>query len=317
MSNAPHLPGDIRIDYVEPPVPEPLAGDIYRAVFAELKEEFLADILAGRHNTDARFTIGIARAADRLAACCWTGLGRRRPDIGVMAGVVTLPEFRGKGIASAMVSGICEHFDRLGGRRLFLGVTNPVARRIYEKLGFRDYAGHILMRGEPLRQGGDADPRPVSRPATPGDIGLIVPLYLDPHPAVLLDAALALPSSRLVPPWRCVRLFWDTWSSIAGHGQWRLLEDPAGRLIGSALARPAGLGYTVDFLWSPRHPDQGRDFVAGFLTSLAAPCEMRIAAADHWKLAEARHLGFRPLPGPSDELEIQGHRFPLTRHRRP
>jgi len=155
MPNSPHpLADGIRIDYTEPPVPEPLAGDIYRAVFAELKEEFLPDLLAGRHNADARFTIGIARAGDRLAACCWTGLGRRRPQIGVMAGVVTLPEFRGRGIATAMVRGICDRFDHHGGRHLFLGVTNPVARRIYEKLGFREHAGSILMRGDPLRQGG-------------------------------------------------------------------------------------------------------------------------------------------------------------------
>ena len=304
------------LGFGEPPIPDPLAGDIARAVYAELREEFLPEILAGRHAQDALFTIGAAHVGGRLAACCWTGAGRRRPEIGVMAGVVTLPEYRGKGIASTLVRDACDRFDHNGGRHLLLGVSNPVARRIYEKLGFRNVVGQILMRGEGLEQGGDPSPDGlVSRPATPGDIGGVVPLYLQPHPAILLDAGIRMPSSRVVPPWRCVRIFWDSWNSVRDGGRWSVLADESGRLAGSALARTSAFGFHVDFFWSPLYSTAGREFAAAFIAGLAAPCELLIPISDDWKLTEARLLGFRPAAGPEEEIEIQGRLFRLTRHR--
>lgn len=302
--------------FTEPPIPEPLAGEVARAVYAELREEFLPEILAGRHAEHALFTIGTAHVGGRLAACCWTGAGRRRPEIGVMAGVVTLLEHRGKGIATHLVREACDRFDRNGGRHLFLGVSNPVARRIYEKLGFRNVVGQVLMRGEDLEQGGGVTTSElISRPATPGDIGGVVPLYLQPHPAVLLDAGIRMPSPRVVPPWRCVRIFWDSWNSVRDGGRWSVLADESGRLAGSAIARPSALGFSVDFFWSPLYSTAGREFAAGFIAGLSAPCEMLIPVSDDWKQTEGRLLGFRPVAGPEEKIEIQSRVFRLTWHR--
>jgi hypothetical protein len=87
-------------------------------------------------------------------------------------------------------------------------------------------------------------------------------------------------------------------------------------LVGSALARPEGGGFSVDFFWTPRYSTAGRAFVAQFLLDLAAPCEMLIAASDDWKQSEARRLGFRPVAGSEQWVEIQGQSFHLIRHRR-
>ncbi len=306
-----------RLLYREPPIPPGEAGEISRAVYDELREEFLPDILTGRHGADALFTVGTALVEGALAACCWMGVGRKRPELGVLAGVVTLPRYRGRGLATRMVGDLCDLFDHRGGRTLFLGVSNPVARRIYEKLGFRRLTGRILARGDSCAVPPPESPaNPCrSRRATPGDIAAVVPLYLDLHPAVLLDARIGLPSSRIVEAWRCVRIFWDSWNSTQEGGRWHLLECASG-LVGSALARPAAGGYEVDFLWRTSHAQAGTQFTAEFLDGLNAPCDMRIAQTDAWKLTEALRLGFRPLPGAEEDAVIQGQNFSLRRFRR-
>ena len=76
-----------------------------------------------------------------------------------MQDVYVLPEQRRRGVASALTLGA----ERLAGKRgqarisLSYGIANDAARRLYEKLGYRDAGvpaerveGTIVVRGEPL-----------------------------------------------------------------------------------------------------------------------------------------------------------------------
>ena len=65
--------------------------------------------------------------------------------VGCLGGLVTVPEARGKGVATKLFADACECFDKLGGRMLFLGTGNPVAARMYEKFGFRFITGTAIM----------------------------------------------------------------------------------------------------------------------------------------------------------------------------
>ena len=225
----------------QPPLPPEEARRIARFVGRFLVEEYLNAILLGEFSEEACFTAGLGLVGDSVLATCWSGWGREFPDIAVMGGVATAEAHRGQGLASAVVGAVCERFDSAGGRLLCLGTSNPAARRIYERLGFRQVAGQVFCRaarGARLDEG-FAPGRPVAaRPASWRDMASIVPLYLLPHPCVLADAGIGLPSARVAEPRRCVRIFWDLWKSIEPAGKWAVLRNDLGWPVASALARP-------------------------------------------------------------------------------
>ena len=130
----------------QPPLPADEARRFARFVGHFLVEEYLNDILLGKFSKEACFTAGMGLLGDQVLATCWSGWGREFPDIAVMGGVATAEAYRGQGLASAVVGAVCERFDSARGRLLCLGTSNPAARRIYERLGFRPVAGQILCR---------------------------------------------------------------------------------------------------------------------------------------------------------------------------
>lgn len=64
---------------------------------------------------------------------------------GCLGGLVTLPEARGRGIATKLFGEACDFFDSLGGELLLLGTSNMLAARIYEKFGFKFISGTAIM----------------------------------------------------------------------------------------------------------------------------------------------------------------------------
>jgi hypothetical protein len=238
-------------------------------------------------------------------------------------------------VATTLVGGACERFDAAGGRLLYLGTMNPAARRIYERLGFRPIDARpenppgetsILCRAAPGAapdEGFAPGRRVVARPASWRDMAAVAPLYLWPHPCVLADAAIALPSSRVVAPRRCVRIFWELWKSVEQGGRWSVLENESGWLVASALARPepapAGpsRAFSVDFFWHPDYSVEAAGFVAAWLEEVEAaagrPCAMLVCEGDAWKMREARKLGFDRAAGAAGAVELDGRKVPLLR----
>ena len=166
----------------------------------------------------------------------------------------------------------------------------------------------------------------------------IVPLYLLPHPCVLADAGIGLPSARVAEPRRCVRIFWDLWKSIEPAGKWAVLRNDLGWPVASALARPdapalfapifpakqrakrdggASRDFSVDFLWHPDYSVEAADFVANWLEEIEAAsgcaCRMLICDGDDWKLREARELGFERAEGGGGTVDLNGRKVPLLR----
>jgi GNAT superfamily N-acetyltransferase len=323
---------------VEPPLPPEEARRIAEFVGRFLVEEYLNVILLGQFSQAACFTAGLGLVGDTLAATCWSGWGREFPDIAVMGGVATAEAYRGRGFASAVVGAVCERYDSAGGRLLYLGTGNPLARRIYERLGFRPVAGQIFCRaarGARPDEGFAAGRGAAARPASWREMASIVPLYLLPHPCVLADAGIGLPSARVAEPRRCVRIFWDLWKSIEPSGRWAVLRNDLGWPVASALARPAftpsaapraaagkpcgpsAAGFSVDFLWHPDYSVEAAAFVENWLEEIEATsgraCSMLICDGDTWKLREARALGFECAGGEGKTVEMNGRNVPLLR----
>jgi GNAT superfamily N-acetyltransferase len=321
---------EVAIRCAQPPLPGEEARRFARFVECFLVEEYLDDILRGRFSEAACFVAGMGLAGDSVVATCWSGWGREFSDIAVMGGVATAEAYRGQGLASAVVGAVCERFDSAGGRLLYLGTSNPAARRIYERLGFRQVAGQIFCRaarGARPDEGFAAGRTVSARPAAWRDMASIAPLYLQPHPCVLADSGIGLPSARLAEPRRCVRIFWELWKSIEPGGRWALLCNDLGWPVASALARPCkakpceglretsqGLDYTVDFLWHPVYSVEAAAFVAKWLEEIeaASGCASRmvICDGDDWKLRAARQLGFERAGG-GGTADVNGRKVPL------
>jgi ribosomal protein S18 acetylase RimI-like enzyme len=317
----------------QPPLPPEEVRRVAEFVGRFLVEEYLSDILLGKFSEEACFTAGVGLAGDSVLATCWSGWGREFPNIAVMGGVATAEAYRGRGLASAVVGAVCERFDAAGGRLLCLGTSNPAARRIYERLGFRLAAGQVFCRaarGARLDEG-LAPGRPVAaRPASWRDMASILPLYLLRHPCLLADAGIGLPSARVAEPRRCVHIFWNLWKSIEPAGKWALLRNDLGWPIASALGRRSfaeaaegkpssaepSAGFSVDFLWHPDYSVEAAGFLANWLDEIEAAsgcaCRMLICEGDDWKLRQARMLGFERAEG-GGSVELDGRKVPLMK----
>ncbi|HEX9380681.1 MAG TPA: GNAT family N-acetyltransferase [Gaiellaceae bacterium] len=90
------------------------------------------------------------------AHVAWTGTKLGVPEI---QDVFVRPELRRRGIASALTQGAERHAAERGHARISLsyGIANEAARRLYERLGYRDAGlrpqrvqGTVLMRGKPV-----------------------------------------------------------------------------------------------------------------------------------------------------------------------
>ncbi|MDE5587896.1 MAG: GNAT family N-acetyltransferase [Acetatifactor sp.] len=64
----------------------------------------------------------------------------------MVMGVATAAEFRGKGYASAVVSALCRDCFERGKKYLCLFYDNPVAGRIYNRIGFRELGQYGMLR---------------------------------------------------------------------------------------------------------------------------------------------------------------------------
>lgn len=314
--------GEAAIRCAQPPLPPEEARRIAGFVGRFLPEEYLNAILLGEFSEEACFTAGLGLAGDSVLATCWSGWGREFPDIAVMGGVATDEAYRGQGLASAVVGAVCERFDSAGGRLLCLGTSNPAARRIYERLGFRPVAEQVLCRaasGARIDEGFAAGRPVAARPASWREMASIVPLYLLRHPCVLADAGIGLPSARVAEPRRCVRIFWDLWKSIERAGKWVVLRNDLGWPVASALARPMeppAAGFSVDFLWHPDYSVEAAGFTANWLDQIEAesgrPCRMLICDGDDWKLRQARTLGLERAEGGGGIVELNGRKVLLV-----
>ncbi len=64
----------------------------------------------------------------------------------MVVGVATAQEYRGKGYASAVVSALCRDCFERGKKYLCLFYDNPVAGRIYNRIGFQELGEYGMLR---------------------------------------------------------------------------------------------------------------------------------------------------------------------------
>lgn len=120
-----------------------LIADWHVAFFDELG--LPDDRARAQRNLARRIERGFVRLWDDGGAVAFVGFGQGDAETVRIAPVYTLPHFRGRGYASAMVGELARQLRRGGTRAIFLttDVANPTSNGVYQRIGFRAVADHF------------------------------------------------------------------------------------------------------------------------------------------------------------------------------
>ena len=120
--------------------------------FSAAERSFIERALAGEFAATADDFFFFLSLGGRLVSHAWYPVSRRQPEVGVLGYVLTDPEFRGRGLSRRVCASLLEHFDRRGGRVMYLGTGNPAARREIARLDNFLSGGEEPVVGEDLLQ---------------------------------------------------------------------------------------------------------------------------------------------------------------------
>ena len=266
----------------------------------------LARSLAGQHADQSRDYYYIALVDDDIVATTWVGTGREHPEIGDFGAVITAPRLRGQGLSSILGAQACADFDEAGGKVLYLGTGNPVARRVYRRVGFATYNGGVMRRLSPGISAqevdewlfGQADEKQV-RPAHWGDLARATALYTQPHPWLIKDYREGIYSHPSLPLGRCNSIFIALLLRAEAEGASLLvLASSVGGIVGTAsvtpLDRQAQAGTAeLEILLAPEHVSEGPFLLESVRR---AACEANLTRLMAW-VADCDHERLRLLEG--------------------
>ena len=159
-------------------------------------------------------------------------------DVGALQFVSTEERFRRRGVGSALVGALVDHFTARGGRALYLCTSNPVAGHLYESHGFRYHVGDGMRFLAP--GAADFDRRWFAAGATTirdahwGDLARLCVLYNHPDPAWLLKDPLSESFRDTRYESHFIRVLRATED---GNGAFLVLEAGDARVVGAVAYR--------------------------------------------------------------------------------
>ena len=159
-------------------------------------------------------------------------------DVGALQFVSTEERFRRRGVGSALVGALIDHFTAQGGRALYLCTTNPVAGHLYESHGFRYHVGDGMRFLAP--GAADFDRRWFAAGATAirdahwGDLARLCVLYNHPDPAWLIKDSLSASFRDTRYESHFMRVLRATED---GNGAFLVLEAAGSRVVGAVAFR--------------------------------------------------------------------------------
>ena len=201
------------------------------------------DVFLGSETAHNENTIWMERNQGDLVGTCGMTVGKKAPDLGGFGEVGTDPRFRRQGIASRLSGHAVEEFQGTGGEAFFLGTGNPVAERVYQKLGWRRIAGSNVWANITSGDSPEAflvdyyrDGQAVS--IVRGDASLripMIPLLLTPHDPQILDGNVGMFSTRYSNQGSCMGLCRRYYRVVEQeNAEWYAARTNDGKLIGIA-----------------------------------------------------------------------------------
>lgn len=313
---------------IEPALPEELASE-----FTEFWEETFEtsydgfqNMLDGHESTDNQDIIYVMRQGEQLVGTCHLTISRASPQLGGLGEVATAPEFRRQGIGSLLCEYAHNDFRRHGGEALFLGTVNPDAARVYHRLGWRKLAGATVMAL--IVQGDSPEAFLVDYFRKSGPVAItdggpamripMIPLLVCPHDWQVLDANVAMFSTRYVVQSSCMGLY-PRYEALGRDeaSAWFGMHGDQERLVGLATARLDASGACqVDGFTHGRFLDAWADLMQAAMQWGAAVGAMKwsatISIEDEDKRARFESLGFGAA-GAGEEFTLAGRPVPSLR----
>ena len=225
-------------------------------------------------------------------------------DVGALEFVFTQERFRRRGVGSALVGALVDHFTAQGGRALYLCTGNPVAGHLYESHGFRYHVGdgmrYLAHGAADFDRDWFAGGATTIRDAHWGDLARLCVLYNHPDPAWLLKDPLSESfrdtryESHFIRVMRAIEDDTGMW----GNGALLVLEASGSRVVGAVAFRRFDTFCEqhvaeLSFRLGRAHFDRAADLLDAAAESAAAlgiaQLALSVAAEDdeHRQLAES------------------------------
>ncbi len=317
------------ITELEVPLPEDLKGEFvnfwektFGTNYAAYNGVFNAEEIEFNHDI-----VYMIRKGNKLGGTCHLTHSIVNPELGGLGEVVTDPEFSNLGIAGAVCKAARDEFQKHGGKVIFLGTGNPVASRVYFRLGWRKLAGAPLMAcvtsGEPpedfLVDYFRKSESVIFTPASCSDRIPMIPLIVVPHDWQVLDANTGMYSTRYVDQISCMGLYF-LYEALQekGLGTWFGARSVSGILTGLSTVRINNDnhqcqvdGFTHHHFINAWEELMMKAIKWGF--SKGAPsCFATVSAEDIEKKSLFESLGFNEI-GTGDDFDINGRKVPSFR----
>lgn len=243
----------------------PLAHDLANELLVFLKDIFgsidhlLVNTLQGAEAPFNKDTIYLMRDCGQLVGTAHLTVSRDAPELGGLGEVATAEEYRGRGIATQLCGKVWDDFVSGGGRALFLGTYNPVARSVYQRSGWQELpSSHIMVRlGEDdstdnlFTEYFSASRATTIQTATAGARIPMIPLIMTPHSGQLLDANVGILSTSYAVQTSCMGLY-PKYDRVCanGRGTWLSAWTDHGHLVGLAtvMGNTEGAGLVDGFV---------------------------------------------------------------------
>ncbi len=311
----------------------PVAGDLRKQMNCLWHETLqkpltaMADELAGEELEHNRLIFYLTRQVEALAGTTSITIPVGNPEFGGLGEVATTPAFRRRGIAYRLCERARDEFRETRGKAIFLATGNPVAARVYNRLGWRRLANANVMvcvtnGASPEEFMVDYYRQPaevIVRPASAAERVPMIPLLVTPHDAQVLDANVAgMYSTRQALQNSCMGLYPRYQRPVAGgKGAWFCARTSDARLVGMATVCLDGEGgCRVDgfahrnftAVWEPLiQAAAGWGADRGVKT-----CRALLSVEDEEKRARFEALGFREI-GRGEDFDLKGRSVPSVR----
>ncbi|MCM8814693.1 MAG: GNAT family N-acetyltransferase [Candidatus Omnitrophica bacterium] len=121
--------------------------DFWGSIFGQdyLANQNTVSILSGKEKKLNRDIVLAAKYKNSIVSTVHLTVSLFDSRIGGIGEVATVTEHREKGLAKILCQKAIKEFEKMGGKWLFLGTSNPVAARMYHSLGWRYITGSRVM----------------------------------------------------------------------------------------------------------------------------------------------------------------------------
>ncbi len=318
----------LRYETLSTPLGKDLAGRLL-SMWAEIFEtsyDSFRPILLGEESAWNEDTYYLAWDGEEVAGSSHLTVPKGDRRLGGVGEVVTPAHYRGRGIAAELCRLARDSFFDQGGEALFLATDNAVARRVYERLGWKQLVGSAVMGNFRTATGPEAFQKLYFTTEGPFEAVTgsprfripIIPLALMPQSLFVLDANSGLGSTDHFVQRFCMSLY-PRYQRITteDRGAWFAAVSKEGLLLGlSTAAVDERLTCWLDGFTHPSFQevwttliDAGIQWASRNRTAATAA---RVASDDGRKQEMFEQMGFE-VAGEADAIQIGKLMLPSRR----